>query len=47
MAAAERKSNFKLKKPPHNSSHRASYWGGGGGVHYEDFENNWPRYNGT
>ena len=43
MTAPERKSDFKLTTDTPYLSIMGKLWG----VYYEDFEENWPCYNGT
>ena len=43
MTAAERKSDIKLKTGTPYLALTGELWG----VNYENFEENWPRYNGT
>ena len=43
MTAAERKSDFKLTTDTPYLALTGDLWG----VYYENFEENWPRYNGT
>ena len=43
MATTEHKSDFKLKTDTPYLALTGELWG----VSYENFEENWPRYNGT
>ena len=43
MTAPERKSNLKLTKETPYLALTGELWA----VYYEDFDENWPRYNGT
>ena len=43
MTAAERKSNFKPTTATPYLALMGELWG----VYYKDFEENWPRFNGT